>query len=169
MRRPQIMPDPRPRGAPSTQTPVREIQNVAQNVSSSTNVSSPGSPGPDVRSAETAQSQSSHHSGPSASGTQTVASWSGGPRGEDFPLPPQAAVPQDPLDHLALRRLDERDHLHRPAALRTRQRIDLVHPLDEHRPGLVAAAPRRRRLHHGGASRSAALRRMPRDLFEYQP
>ena len=46
-------------------------------------------------------------------------------------------MPQNLLDQRALRRLDKRDHLHRRAALRTGQRIDLVHPLDEHRPGRI--------------------------------
>ena len=51
---------------------------------------------------------------------------------------PQPAVPQDLLDHVALRRLDEGDDLHLAAALGTLQRVDLVDPLDEHGPGLAA-------------------------------
>ena len=53
---------------------------------------------------------------------------------------PQPTVPQDLLDHVALRRLDEGDDLHLAATLGTGQRVDLVHPLDEHGPGLAGAA-----------------------------
>ena len=53
---------------------------------------------------------------------------------------PKATMLEDLLDHLALRRLAERHHLHRPAALRAGQRINLVDPLDEHGPGLAGAA-----------------------------
>ena len=38
---------------------------------------------------------------------------------------PQPTVPQDLLDHIALRRLDESDHFHHAAALGTGQRVDL--------------------------------------------
>ncbi len=37
---------------------------------------------------------------------------------------PSSAVPQDLLDHVALRRLEERDDLHLTAALRTGQRVE---------------------------------------------
>ena len=49
----------------------------------------------------------------------------------------------------------ERDHFHLAAALGTGQRVDLVHPLDEHGPGLAGAAAGRSRcgLHGRGCGR----------------
>jgi hypothetical protein len=53
---------------------------------------------------------------------------------------PQVAVPQDLLDHVTLRRLEERHDLQRAASFGTGQRIELEDPLDEHGPGLAGAA-----------------------------
>ncbi len=49
-----------------------------------------------------------------------------------FPLP---TVAEDPLDHVTLATLDEGNDLHLPATARALQRVDFVHPLDEHGPG----------------------------------
>src|SRR5271170_4035971 len=54
---------------------------------------------------------------------------------------PKPAMLEDPLDHFLLRRLDEGHHLHLPAALGARQRINLVDPLDEHGPSLAGVTP----------------------------
>ena len=45
-------------------------------------------------------------------------------------------MPQDSLNQLALRRLDEGDDLHRAATMRTGERVNFVDPLNEHRPSL---------------------------------
>lgn len=56
-----------------------------------------------------------------------------------------ALVPaQDRLDHLSLPRLDKSHDFQLATALRTGQRVDLVHPLDAHGPDLGATAGRRR-------------------------
>jgi hypothetical protein len=47
---------------------------------------------------------------------------------------PKSAVAEDFLNDVALAALDEAHNLHLPAAARTLQCVDFVHPLDEHRP-----------------------------------
>ncbi len=47
------------------------------------------------------------------------------------------AVLMDRFDHICLRRFDERDHLHLPTALETRQGVDFIDSLDQHRPGFA--------------------------------
>jgi len=59
---------------------------------------------------------------------------------------PEAAMSQDLLDQVGLRRFDKGNHGHLTATLRTRQRVDVVDSLDQvvdsldqHRPTLTAA------------------------------
>jgi hypothetical protein len=88
-------------------------------------------------------------------------------------------VAQDLLDHVTLRWFEERDHFHRPATLGTDQWIDLEDAFDQHlRVGRQVAQVWLARLRTGAgaagapaaaATASAAFRRMPRALFEYQP
>ncbi len=47
---------------------------------------------------------------------------------------PESTMSKDALDHVHLATLDEADDLHLPTTTQTRQRIHLVHALDEHRP-----------------------------------
>jgi len=49
-------------------------------------------------------------------------------------------VTENLLDDGSLRRFDESDHFHAAIAAGAGRRVDVVHPLDEHRPGLTAPA-----------------------------
>ena len=53
----------------------------------------------------------------------------------------QPEVTQDPSSHFALAWLDERDHLHPPAAPGAGERIDLEDTLDELRPAPATRGP----------------------------
>ena len=137
----------------------RENQKVAQNVVSSTNVSSRGS-------SEPAESRS---------GSWTQPSPAGGARGDAGHHSPQCRKIFSITSPCGGSR--KATTFIWPATTRTGQRVDLVHPLDEHGPGLAGAAADRNRcglsgrrpgqLFRGGGF--GAFRRRPRALLEYQP
>jgi len=52
---------------------------------------------------------------------------------------PQSAMSQYFLNHFALRWFDERNYFHFATAVRTDHGINLVHPLEQHRPGMATA------------------------------
>ena len=68
-------------------------------------------------------------------------------------------MPQDLLDYVTLRWLEEGDDFHLAGTTRADQRVDLENPFDQHRPSLAGAAAGRRRFGGRTGRASRLLRR----------